>query len=102
MNSKYGVQGKRKCENHEFCVCIAGFSECGCQNKSVMYETECRRVAVYRGKEDQKPLNFIELIHIQATLYLIRSEMGSQCSFSRRGVEWWWRGAKGTSRPAKF
>ena len=25
----------------------------------------------------------------KATLYLIRSETGSQCSFSRRGVEWW-------------
>ena len=28
--------------------------------------------------------------------------MGSQCSFSRRGVEWWWRGAKRTSLAAKF
>ena len=36
----------------------------------------------------------------QATLYLIRSEMGSQCSFSRRGVEWWWLGAKRTSLAA--
>ena len=33
---------------------------------------------------------------------LIRSEMGSQCSFSRRGIEWWWRGAKRTSLAAKF
>ena len=39
----------------------------------------------------------IALKHIQATLYLKRSEMGSQCSFSRRGVECWWRGAKRTS-----
>ena len=31
----------------------------------------------------------IALKHIQVTLYLIRSEMGSQCSFSKRGVEWW-------------
>ena len=39
----------------------------------------------------------------QATLYVIRSEMGSQCSFfSRRSVEWWWRGAKRTSLAAKF
>ena len=38
----------------------------------------------------------------QATLYLIRTEMGSQSSFSRRGVEWWWRGAKRTSLAAKF
>ena len=28
--------------------------------------------------------------------------MGSQCSFSRRGVAWWWRGAKRTSLAAKF
>ena len=28
--------------------------------------------------------------------------MGSQCSFSRRGVEWWWRGAKKTSLAVKF
>ena len=28
--------------------------------------------------------------------------MGSQCSFSRRGVEWWWQGAKRTSLAAKF
>ena len=26
--------------------------------------------------------------------------MGSQCSFSRRGVEWWWLGAKRTSLAA--
>ena len=39
--------------------------------------------------------------HSQATLYLIRSEMGSQCSLSRRGVEWWRRGAKRTSLAAK-
>ena len=45
MNSKC-VQSKRKCESHESCVYIAGFSACGCQKKSVMYETECRHVAV--------------------------------------------------------
>ena len=28
--------------------------------------------------------------------------MGSQCSFSRRVVEWWWRSAKGISLAAKF
>ena len=52
-----------------------------CQKKSVMYEMECRFVAVQRGKQ--------ELKHIQTTFYLICSEMGSQCSFSRRSVEWW-------------
>ena len=28
MNSKCGVQSKRKCESHESCPCIAGFSAC--------------------------------------------------------------------------
>ena len=84
MNSKCGVQSNRKHETHDSCVCIAGFSAGGFQKKSVVYETECRHVAVQKGKQDQNHLQ-----HIQATLYLIRSEMGSQCSFSRRGVEWW-------------
>ena len=44
----------------------------------------------------------IALKHIQGTLYLICSEMRSQCNFSRRGVEWWWWGAKRTSLAAKF
>ena len=39
---KCGVQSKIKCENHESCVCIAGFSACGCQKKSVVHETERR------------------------------------------------------------
>ena len=29
-----------------------GFSACGCQKKSVEYETECRHVAVQRDKQD--------------------------------------------------
>ena len=29
-------------------VCIVGFSACGCQKKSLVYETECRHVAVQR------------------------------------------------------
>ena len=49
MNSKCGVQSKRRCESHEFCVCIVGFPAYGCQKKSVVYETECRHVAVQRG-----------------------------------------------------
>ena len=49
-----------------------------CQKKSVLYETECRHVAVQRGKQDPEP--FIALKHIQATL--IRFQMGSQSSFS--------------------
>ena len=52
VNSKRGVQSKRKCESHDSCVCIAGFSACGCQKKSVVHDTECRHVAVQSGKED--------------------------------------------------
>ena len=44
---------KKRCEIHESCVCIAGFSACGFQKKSVVYETECRHVAVQIGKQDQ-------------------------------------------------
>ena len=39
MNSKCGVQSKRRCESHESCVCIVGFPACGCQKKSVVNET---------------------------------------------------------------
>ena len=49
MNSKCGVQSKRRCESHESCICIVGFPAYGCQKKSVVYETECRHVAVQRG-----------------------------------------------------
>ena len=58
VNSKCGVQGKRKCESHEFCICIAEFSACGCQKKSVVYETECKHKAVQRGKQDQNYLHY--------------------------------------------
>ena len=34
-------------------------------------------------------------------LYVIHSEKGSQCSFSRRDVEWWWQGEKRTSKCSK-
>ena len=53
MNSKCGVQSKRKCESHESCFGIAGFSVCGCQKKSIAYEMVCRHVAVQKGKQDQ-------------------------------------------------
>ena len=48
MNSKCGVQSKRRCESHESCVCIVGFLACGCQKKSVypnmsVYLPECLR-----------------------------------------------------------
>ena len=35
VNSKCGVQSKRRYESHESCVCIVGFLTCGCQKKSV-------------------------------------------------------------------
>ena len=50
MNSKCRVQSKRKCESHESCVCIVEFPACGCQKKSVVYETECVCVGEWRGK----------------------------------------------------
>ena len=56
VNSKCGVQSKRKCGSHESCVCIVGFPACECQKKSVVYEMECRHAAVQRGKQDQNHL----------------------------------------------
>ena len=44
-------ESKRKCKSHESCVCIVGFSVCGCQN-----ETERRHVAVHKGKHEQNHL----------------------------------------------
>ena len=84
--------GPKKEKVRKLCVCIAGFSACGCQKKSAVNETECRHLSVQIGKQEQEP--FIALKHIQATLHLIRSDMGSQSSFSRRGVEWWRRGCQ--------
>ena len=37
MNSKCGVQSKRKCESHESCICILDFQACRCQKKSVVH-----------------------------------------------------------------
>ena len=56
MNSKCGVQSKRRCGSYESCVCFVGFPTCGCQKKSVVYEMECRHAAVQRGKQDQNHL----------------------------------------------
>ena len=78
MNSQCGVQSKRKCESHESCICIAGFSACGCQKKSVVYEMESLDMQRSTGKAG--PEQFITLKHMQSALYLIRYEMGSQCS----------------------
>ena len=38
------------------CLCFVEFSACMCQKKSVVYETECGRVAVQRGNQDQNRL----------------------------------------------
>ena len=51
VHSKCGVQSKRRCESHESCFCIVGFPACGCQKKSVVYETECR----HQHQHDKKP-----------------------------------------------
>ena len=56
VNSECGVQSKRRCKSHESCVHTVGFLACGCQKKSIVYETECRHVAVQRGKQDQNHL----------------------------------------------
>ena len=56
VNSKCGVQSKRRCESRESCVCIVGCTASGCQKKSVVYETGCRYAAVQRGKQDQNHL----------------------------------------------
>ena len=50
------VQSKRKCESHESCVSVVGFSACRCQKKNVLYETECRLAAFHLGKQDQHSL----------------------------------------------
>ena len=39
MNSKCGVQSKRKCGSHEFCVCIVGFPAFGCQSVHFLVKT---------------------------------------------------------------
>ena len=39
---------------------------------------------------------------MHATLYLMHSVMGSQCSFCRRVAEWWWWDAMRTSLKADF
>ena len=65
MNSKCGVQSKRKRERLDSCVCIAGLSACGCQKKSVVYETEWRHVAVQRGKQDKRDTN-VKVVNLRA------------------------------------
>ena len=47
MNSKSGVQSKRRCESHESYICIVGFPACKCQKKSIVYEMECTHAAVH-------------------------------------------------------
>ena len=55
--SKCGVQSKRRCESHESPFVLLDFQHAGVRSrKSVVYETECRHVAVQRGKQDQNHL----------------------------------------------
>ena len=48
-----GSKARESTKAMALAFCIAGFSACGCQNKSVVYETECRHVAVQKGKQNQ-------------------------------------------------
>ncbi len=50
--SEFQMWGESLLRKPESCVCIVGFPACGCQKKSVVYETECRHAAVQRGKQD--------------------------------------------------
>ena len=54
-----------------------------------MYETEC--IDMKHSERKAAPEPFLALKHIKATFFL-----------SRRGVECWWQGAKGTSLATKF
>ena len=47
---------QEKVRSHESCVCVVGLSACGCQKKSVVYETGRKHVAVQRSKRDQNHL----------------------------------------------
>ena len=50
----------------------------------------CDRVQTSSSSEKLTgPEQFIALKHIQVTLYIMHSKMGSQSSFSRRKAEWW-------------
>ena len=61
------------------------------QHAGVRRRAWCTRwsVDMQQFREVSRTVTFIALKHIQATLCLISSEIESQCSFSRRGVEWW-------------
>ena len=46
-----------------------------------------RDIDMFRDVSRTRTIYSIKTQHMQATLYLVRSEMGSQNSFPRRGVE---------------
>ena len=81
MNSKCGVQSKRKCESHQTCVCIVGFSAYGCHQKSVVYEMECRHAAVQRGKQDLEKWMIYRVVSY---------DIGEMCSVQDEGrlIDW--------------
>ena len=65
VNSRRWVQSNRKFKSHE--SCIVGLSECGCQKKSVVYETgvdmyqfrEVSRIrTIYSTKADARDIIF--------------------------------------------
>ena len=82
MNSKCGVQSKRRCECHESCVCIVGFPACGCQKKSVVYETECRHAAVQRGKQDRVDLR------VNGHNLKQNEAQSARADLTNKGVKW--------------
>ena len=79
VNFKCGVQSKRKCESHESCVCIAGFSACGCQKKSVVPEVagvvipDCNR-----GTFPSRPV-YAQISIRCAALGLIKTTLTPHC-----------------------
>ena len=47
-----------------------------------------QHAGVRRRSVDMQQFGEVSRTRTTYSIYLIRSEMGSQCSFSRRGVEW--------------
>ena len=60
--SEFQTWGKKKARESVKAMSLAFvLFVCGCQKKSVVYETECRHVVVQRGKQAPEP--FIALKH---------------------------------------
>ena len=89
----------RKSESHKFWVCV-GVWVCMCLMKSGESGKGCTAAVVQKGKRGRN--QWLSYIHIQAVLFLMRSEIGSQWSCCRRVVQCWWRGALRIRRAAAF